>query len=236
LMPVEDVFSIPYNENGEFDPSCLMTWDLRQGAPIIIPVKGAMNYQCKGKMGGKRNGDYCVVIYEAEGPVSRLLGTWWVDSALKGVVPQIPVVNPSPKKVLSPRLQMNQLTLNPDPVKVIMLPETVKIIQGHHTVLDPETGEHNSHLWQLSLEAASVHFVESVRWKLHKTFRDPIVLCTAFPFQIQRRGWGTFRVGVEINIKEGTNAKETQLISSHMLFFDQEGDSIAFTEVQLSTK
>jgi len=96
LLP-GDVFQIPYNAEGFLDESVTMTWDLRKGAKIIIPHKEAMNYGCPGEVGEKRNGHFTVCIQEEKKGiheyVNRLLGSWWVDAAVKGTLLRLPVVN-----------------------------------------------------------------------------------------------------------------------------------------------
>jgi len=222
-LPAGDVFQIPYNEKGELDKTCTMTLDLRQGAKIMIPVKGAMNEGRKGMVGGKLNGHWTTVIYEEDGPKSRLLGIWWITAALKGEIEQLPVVNVEPVKVKSP--------------KIYELPSKLQIIQGHHTQVDPESGEQNCHLWTLRLgDPSAVDYVESVTWRLHETFRNPNMLCTEWPFQIKLRGWGTFTVKVEIKFRPNTTASNQTLHCTHELTFQGEGDSIAITEVALPKK
>lgn len=134
-----------------------LTLDLRQvltflfslvsfvkGADIVIPIKDAMNFGCKGKIGGKRNGnsfpfsfplsfsfvvgDYCCVIYESDGPKSRLLGAWWVEAAIQGKVSQLPIINLQRKIKEEPKKEK------------IILPNQIKVIQSHHLVVDPESG------------------------------------------------------------------------------------------------
>ena len=55
-----------------------------------------------------------------------------------------------------------------------------------------------------------------VVFKLHETFRDPVVEVAAPPFELKRFGWGTFLVKVFIHLHDGR-----QLETSHMLSFDQ---------------
>jgi len=96
-LPPGDVYQIPYNAEGYLDESVTMTWDLRVGAKIIIPHKEAMNYGCPGEVSDKRNGHFSVHIQEQKKGivenVGRLLGSWWVDAALKGSLLRLPVVN-----------------------------------------------------------------------------------------------------------------------------------------------
>jgi len=80
-----------------------MTWDLRPGAKVVIPLPEATNAGAVGKIEDrKRNGHYCVVLEENNSSsVHRLFGSWWVDEALNGRVLRLPVVNLDP--VIKPR-------------------------------------------------------------------------------------------------------------------------------------
>ena len=55
-----------------------------------------------------------------------------------------------------------------------------------------------------------------VVFKLHETFRDPVVEVTAAPFELKRFGWGTFMVRMVIHLQDGR-----QLETNHMLCFDK---------------
>jgi len=76
-----------------------MTWDLRPGSVVIIPHPEAKNYGSVGKIGEKREDGHYTVILEEESKqgvkknVHRLLGKWWVDSAIRGAVLRLPIVN-----------------------------------------------------------------------------------------------------------------------------------------------
>lgn len=96
-LPTKNVFQVPYNAKGQKDESCSMTWDLRQGAQVMIAVKGAMNEGAIGSIARKRNGHWSVELAEKEESCRRLLGSWWADAAVKGLVPQLPIVNINPK-------------------------------------------------------------------------------------------------------------------------------------------
>jgi NAD-dependent SIR2 family protein deacetylase len=94
----KNVFIVPYDAEGRKSDTCKMEWDLRPGAEVRVPIEGAMNFGVTGKMGPTSRDDaYYVDLNEKIFPVRRLLGMWWVDAALRGAVPQLPVVNISPK-------------------------------------------------------------------------------------------------------------------------------------------
>jgi len=230
------VYIVPYNEKGIKDNDCQMKWDLSDGSAIKIPIEGAMNYGATGKVIGTREGHFSVELKEQEGPVRRLLGSWWVESALKGTVPQLPVINVSPKvKRAAIESIVESMSLDePEPQEKEVekeehgsLPKSVRIIQSHNTINDPKSGD-NKHSWGLSLEPSAAKFVTKVTWTLHSTFHDPVVECTEPPFEIRRRGWGTFVIKVAIQLKSGHT-----LNAKHELTFDGEGDEVHHTEVPI---
>jgi hypothetical protein len=65
LTDTPDVFQVPYNRDGLLDPSKRMRLDLRVGAPICIPIEGAMNHAAVGEVLGKDvHGNYKVALRE----------------------------------------------------------------------------------------------------------------------------------------------------------------------------
>jgi len=81
----------------------LMKLNLREDSEIRIVMKDAMNYNATGLIyGRKQDGCYRLEMHEVEKKrkgtfkVARLLGPWWIESAIKGTIDQIPVVNVKP--------------------------------------------------------------------------------------------------------------------------------------------
>jgi hypothetical protein len=187
-----------------------------------------MNEGAKGQVFGKRDGNYSIHLQEKNGSCSRLFGRWWVESALRGALPQLPIIN-----VHQPQLQLENLRITEE----VPMPDFLVIVQSHHLAEDKESGD-NIHLWGLSLAQAADGVVQDVTWKLHPTFRDPIVRCTKFPFEIKRRGWGIFEVEVVITLlpkmadKLGGGVIET----SHYLDFKFIDDKAKLTEINLREK
>lgn len=95
-----------------------------------------------------------------------------------------------------------------------------------------ESGD-NIHLWGLYLSKNAEEIVETVVWTLHPTFRDPIVSCNKFPFLIKRRGWGVFKV--KVNIKFNAKAAEKlgfpNIETSHYLDFSVCSEEASTTNV-----
>jgi hypothetical protein len=91
-----DVFSVPYDSDGKLQRGSCTTLDLREDACIRVTdghFKGD-----EGRVVGKnREGHYRLVVQHAEKKLKvawpMLLGTWFVQAALEGSIPMLPVVN-----------------------------------------------------------------------------------------------------------------------------------------------
>lgn len=90
-----DVFDIPYDVSGNRSENVRTTWDLRPGVKVRIAPRCASNYGVIGTIIGKNvDGHYvldfgtCTCLEDMD-----LMGSWWIDSALRGAVPTIPLVN-----------------------------------------------------------------------------------------------------------------------------------------------
>merc|ERR1712039_495923 len=89
---------IPYNVCGELSSESTSTLDLRDGAELVIPdgpYAGAV-----GEVDGcDREGNIRCrftlkpTVGKLRAPVALLLGRWWVQAAVEGSVPTLPVVN-----------------------------------------------------------------------------------------------------------------------------------------------
>ena len=234
-LPPSDIFVVPYNRNGEQDSGVKMTLNLSAGSDIMVPIKHAMNFQEKGKVLGKgRDGNYLVDI----GGVRRALGTWMIDAALRGALPLLPVMNVdpvvkavAPKAPAPPPVEIERLDVPPPPPRApeVNLPSFIEVIQSHQVVNDSSG---NQHEWSLRLPDGSEEIVQEVLWRLHPTFKNPDVKVKGAPFQIDRIGWGTFEVGVQIKLLPHVLDGKI-LTSSHHLKFDQEGERAAVTRINV---
>mmetsp|Transcript_12529 Transcript_12529/g.37964 ORF Transcript_12529/g.37964 Transcript_12529/m.37964 type:complete len:437 (+) Transcript_12529:36-1346(+) len=102
----EDVFYIPYDEHGLLDRSKRMRLDLREDALVRVVHEGAINFGSEGEVRGKdRNGHYMVMLREPvrrkgkvvnRFPITRRLGSWWVNTLRRGAVPRTPLLNLDP--------------------------------------------------------------------------------------------------------------------------------------------
>jgi len=205
---------------------------------VFVPIEEAMNGGAKGSIVGKRDEHYSVELNEKNGPVRRLFGNWWIDAALKGAVPQLPIINVNPKITKKEdkenknkkEIEEEEEEDNKNEEKEeIVIPKNVKVIQGHFCVDDEKSGR-NKHSWNLKLEDGAHKFVDHVTWILHPTFKDPKVRCSEPPYEIRRIGWGTFIVEVKIVLKNGK-----RLEAKHSLTFKQEGNSVRETIVPINS-
>jgi hypothetical protein len=91
-----DIFSVPCDSDGKLQRGSCSTLDLREDACIRVTdghFKGD-----EGRVVGKnREGHYRLVVQHAEKKLKvawpMLLGTWFVQAALEGSIPTLPVVN-----------------------------------------------------------------------------------------------------------------------------------------------
>lgn len=202
--PEGDVFEVPYNAQGQPDPSVRMRLDLRKGATLTVPVDGAPTRGRRARVEGRdREGNIRVRFEGARR--ANVLGRWWIDAALRGVVPQLPVVNAAPV--------------------VRKAPEDLAIVQSHQE-LDGDEG--NRHLWSLHLEGSEEAGVKAVEWHLHPTFSPAVVRVNRPPFALERRGWGTFAVKAVIELSSAQ-----RLEAVHELNFDGVGERAHETRVSL---
>lgn len=250
-----DVFSVPYDAEGKFDPNSEMVLDLRPGAKVRICVEGAKNFGATGEVGDKKEGGhYRIHLKETKGKqeyfTTRLFGCWWIDSALKGTAPQLPLINQDPKITkrsepfkapqLTPSTNSNSnsngtvdltttfTAMEIEEKKPTTVPDVdkVRILQSHHLI--PETKSDNKHNWGLQVDPESQPYVSDVTYKLHPTFHDPEVKVSTAPFKLERIGWGTFTVKIVVNLKNGKKVE-----TEHELTFKGTGDNVKVTEVKV---
>ena len=60
-------------------------------------------------------------------------------------------------------------------------------------------------------------YFESVKFHLHHSFENPMVLISKYPYALQLSGWGEFTIKMEINLKKPYQA--TTIFLSHYLKF-----------------
>lgn len=96
-------FRIPYDAEGNLAIDRYTVWDLREGQKIIVCAGPGQGF--KGTMGGIRTHSYMLttkMIREGhpnhgKGLVKYALGTWWVETAVKGLWPTLPIRNLAPR-------------------------------------------------------------------------------------------------------------------------------------------
>jgi NAD-dependent SIR2 family protein deacetylase len=94
---------IPYNVAGEYSAGASMSWDIQEDAQLVIPrglhagAQGEVvgfdregNLRCRFKLKPKKG--------NLRAWVPMLLGRWWIQAAVNGSVPMLPVVNVPPEE------------------------------------------------------------------------------------------------------------------------------------------
>merc|ERR1719409_1428317 len=66
--------------------------------------------------------------------------------------------------------------------------------------------------WTIMVEDKSSQ-VKSVAFHLHPTFKPSKVQLTKKPFQLTRKGWGTFDIACDVAFQNGLKAKYTHELS-----------------------
>src|SRR3990167_9107078 len=80
---LKDQFIVPYDSNGNLDLSRRMIWDLRVGSEHVVRIPDSSTFNQSGSVYEKdQEGNY--VMYFGSKP--RVLGRWWVESAMQGKV------------------------------------------------------------------------------------------------------------------------------------------------------
>jgi hypothetical protein len=97
-LPAGDVFRVPYTAAGRLAPGSgvEVTLDLRPGARVKIVDQPEWDRERCGNVatvvGRDANGHFQIKMASGGGRMHRVLGSWWVQAALEGAVPSIPVV------------------------------------------------------------------------------------------------------------------------------------------------
>lgn len=74
----------------------------------------------------------------------------------------------------------------------------------HFGTSAPPEGAQRVHEWTMELRLEEdIRAVHRVVYKLHETFREPVVEVTEAPFKLTRFGWGTFVVRADVYLRNG---------------------------------
>ncbi|EAS03606.2 YEATS family protein (macronuclear) [Tetrahymena thermophila SB210] len=89
----------------------------------------------------------------------------------------------------------------------------------------------NQHRWccfvKLSnLEGKESDYIERVEFKLHETFKQPLVITNKAPFQVSRLGWGTFQIPIKIYWKNWLQIQQPTELNWNLQFSQPEKKSI----------
>eukprot|EP00300_Choanocystis_sp_HF-7_P018550 c20072_g1_i1.p1 GENE.c20072_g1_i1~~c20072_g1_i1.p1 ORF type:complete len:560 (+),score=127.86 c20072_g1_i1:127-1806(+) len=86
--------NLPYDENGKLDRSCQMSLDLRVGSKIRLINQPTWDSNTLGNTGVVvKVTDEGHFVIDIGGAQRRLFGCWWLEAAVLGKVPFLPLVN-----------------------------------------------------------------------------------------------------------------------------------------------
>lgn len=101
----KDRFLVPYDRDGNLteDPSEMIVWDLRVGKRMKVTAGAGVGFE--GNVKAKYGVHYVINLpcqYQkkdrfGKGIKGYTMGAWWVQTAVNGLWPKLPVVNVSPK-------------------------------------------------------------------------------------------------------------------------------------------
>ena len=195
-----DVVYIPYDEEGKYlgkDCKKLMKLDFSIGAKVKIVHPDSSVFGEIGEIYAKYDDHYTLKL-----PSSKknkfsyfALGTWWVDVAVRGALPQFSFANvnatfkdvKNEDKIVKVSKQLDKLVIEN---KDLLIGNT------HQKIND-------SHKWCLYVKPQQKNIVDYVEFHLHPTFNPCDVIVREEPFQIERTGWGTFKVMIDVFFKDG---------------------------------
>lgn len=91
-----DVFSIPYDSNGLLNTSSCSTLDVREGSTVRLtggPYEGDEGTVLGKNREGHLRIQFRHLVGKTRRPFESVLGSWWLQSAVLGDVPLLPIVN-----------------------------------------------------------------------------------------------------------------------------------------------
>ena len=89
---MNDKFIVPYDREGKLDTTKRTIWDLSKGAEVTIKNPRG---DVPGKISSKdAEGNYIIALPHFS---TMILGRWWVNTALRGSYPTLPITNAYPK-------------------------------------------------------------------------------------------------------------------------------------------
>jgi len=222
-QPGTEVFVVPYDAQGKYDSAMRMHLDMREDSRLVVVAPGSVLFNKTGHVCGRTlNGDFLVSITKLRPSV---LGRWWIEAAVNGTVPQLPLVNVAPqvwRHGVDPAPQM------PGPPK--SLEGAINFVQTHHLASDGVT-----HEWSLRVDCpeGTMEGIRQVVWKLPPHCHSGVVIRVEPPFLVSESERGLpFVVRVEVTFRAPLSG--WVLTAEHKLSFDTEGDAVKTTTVPIS--
>jgi len=196
-----DVFLIPYDENGKYlgkDTKKLMKLDFNQGSKIKIVHPDSSCFGVIAEVKYKHDDHYSVKMKseKKEKPSLYALGNWMIDQAIRGAIEQFSYANEYPEfvSVESLKKEINQ----PKEIK-----NEEKIMRIGNTSEKIDTDQYK---WKIYVKS-NQDDIDQVKFILHSTFTPNEIIIKKSPFQIERTGWGTFPIKMNILFKDGVEAQ-----------------------------
>ena len=138
-----------------------------------------------------------------------------IDGAMRGVFDQFSYANES-SEFIDKIEKKDKMIIEKEQKEPNFDEITFKIGNTH------KKQTNDTHLWKVYLQESN-DMIKSVTFFLHPTFKNNEILISKAPFEIERTGWGTFAIKMEVILKNG---KQFNLI--HDLSFDGNGKERIF--------
>lgn len=92
--------------------------------------------------------------------------------------------------------EADQANISGDQVQTL----TLSIGNKHESI---DSNNPNKHQWTFFVRPSRTDIIEEVHIHLHQTFRPPRIIRTRAPYEVTRKGWGTFTVLAYVMLKPG---------------------------------
>jgi len=220
IPPETDVFDLPYTPKGVQDSTYRISLDLRELSRVVICNPKAVNFGALGRVTGKKDGNYLLLFEEQSGPTKRILGFWWIITAIKGAIPYLPIVNHDIFFGILPEIKLEPIHNFPD---------NITISQSHYTRIDINSGK-NKQQWVLQLNPPADQLVEEVIWKIPEKIH-----CTIFPFKISRTTSDKLplQIGVTLKLRQNLGITNPVLRAVFILSFTNDGEQVCTFQVPI---
>ena len=92
--------------------------------------------------------------------------------------------------------------------------------------LGKKADEYHSHKWTVYLRGPEhedlSHVIQKVVFNLHPSFKEPVRVLEAPPYEVTETGWGEFEIGITVHFVEDAGEKPLDLFAPLKLYADAE--------------